>query len=57
MKYQVRKRKGSGDWSLAHGGMLFDATAASRLIVNYARHGYEAERLDVPARAYGQTFY
>jgi hypothetical protein len=57
MKYQVRKRKGSGDWSMAHAGMIFDRAAAQRLLRNYAAHGYEAELVDVPPRAYGQMFY
>ena len=59
MSFQVRKRKNGGDWSLAHGGMIFSATAAARLVENYKRHGYEAERLDIPARvaASSQTFY
>jgi hypothetical protein len=57
MKYQVRKRKGSGAWSMAHAGMIFDHAAAQRLLRGYTAHGYEAELVDVPSRAYGQLFY
>jgi len=56
-RVQVRKRKGAGDWTLAHGGMIFSPDAAARLISNYERHGYEAEIVEIPARVQSQTFY